>query len=127
MKFSKQLLLPMVILMLCLASPLQLAAATTNTSLPSSLSMAVGGGKVDAIYNDKLRSEIIISDESYKISPTLAVRSIQGRLLGGLSVLRPGLQIAYKTATQKVKGQSGIYLVEAWLLPAGFKMPEEWQ
>lgn len=126
MKFKKRVALTTVMVMLGLTVSFQVTAATQNTNLPSSLSLAVGGGTVDAIYNDKQRREIIISDESFRISPTLAVRSIQGRLLGGLSVLRPGLKVAYKTATQKVKGRSTTYLAEVWLLPANFSFPKEW-
>lgn len=126
MKITKQVLLAVLVMMLGFGGSLQ-ALAKNNSGLPSSLSMATGGGVVQAIYNDKIRSEIVISDESFGISPTLVVRSITGKMLGGLALLRPGQKIAYKIATQSVKGQSNTYLVEAWLLPANFTMPEEWQ
>lgn len=127
MKKTKHVLLAAFVMVLGFGSSLQILAASKSAGLPSSLSMATGGGTVNAIYNDKRRSEIVISDRSYKISPTLVVRAITGQMLGGLSLLKPGQKIAYKSATQSTKGKKATYLVEAWLLPANFKLPEGWQ
>jgi hypothetical protein len=48
-------------------------------------------------------------------------------MLGGLSILGPGKRVAYRTAAKSIRGVTGKYLVEAWLLPPDFKIPEDWQ
>ena len=124
MRNIKQVLLTVMVLTLSIGSSYQVLAANTAMS-SSQLSRATSGGTVDAIYKDE-RNEIVISDQSFVISSTLVVRSISGQMLGGLTALSPGKVIAYRTVFKKVKGEGGEYLVEAWLLPAGFKFPEEW-
>ncbi len=119
MKNIKQFLLTVMVVMLGLGGSYQVLAGNT------ALSRATSGGTVDAIYKNE-RNEIVVNDQSFGISSTMVVRSISGQMLGGLSVLAPGKVIAYRTVFKKIKGESGEYLVEAWLLPAGFKFPEEW-
>lgn len=119
MKNMKQFLLTVIVMMLGLGGSYQVLAGN------AALSRATSGGTVDAIYSDG-RNEIVVNDQAFVLSSTLVVRSISGAMLGGLSVLSPGKVIAYRTVFKKVKGDSGEYLVEAWLLPAGFKFPEEW-
>jgi len=123
-KNIKRVFLTLMVLIMSIGSSYQVLAG--NTALSSSqLSRATSGGTVDAIYKDD-RNEIVVNDQSFVISSTLVVRSISGAMLGGLAILSPGKLIAYRTVFKKVKGESGEYLVEAWLLPAGFKFPEEW-
>lgn len=119
MKNLKRVFLTVVVLIVSIGSSYQVLAG--STALPR----ATSGGTVDAVYKDD-RNEIVINDQAFSISSTLVVRSISGAMLGGLSILSPGKVIAYRTVFKKVKGESGEYLVEAWLLPAGFKFPEEW-
>lgn len=123
MKMKKQVYLFIFTIMISYGATLQSFA---DTVLPTSLSKATGGGVVNAIYTGE-RNEIVISDQSYNISPTLVVRSITGQVLGGLALLGPGKRIAYRITVNKTKGQGQAYLTEAWLLPATFRIPEDWQ
>lgn len=124
MKKLHKFVLTTAILVFCLGNIYQ-AQAKNSGGLPSSLSTATSGGIVDAVYTGN-RNEIVISDQSFQISPTLKVRSIGGQILGGVNLLSPGKKVAYKLSTKNIKGQSNQYLVEAWLLPANFRLPEDW-
>lgn len=102
------------------------ATADTNTGIPTSLTKATGAGTVDSIYKGK-RNEIVIGDIAFKMSPTLAVRSFAGQMLGGRKLLKKGQTIAYRVALSKEGGSIRKYLAEAWILPAKFKIPDEWK
>ncbi len=116
---KNQVLLAAILVLLSIGSTLQ------GAGFAGILSKAEGGGTVNYIHNKY--NEIVIDDLSYIFSSTLVVRSEKGEMLGGVAMLGEGKRIAFKTALKYMGGKRVRTIVEVWILPTNFRIPEEWQ